>query len=298
MKEIQAQASGLERPRALSYARFVTSAASPDGVLPAVDQRLVAPESRYEIEEGRVQYVAPADEPHGTRHSKISALVEAHAGDDYEVASDMLTRTSVLDDVAPDVSVFPRERNAETGGRQLEQLAFEVASTQSLSDAARKAQKLTARGVRRVFVIDVERQRALEWSRETNGWGLLDGSSQLEDPALAVPLPIAALVSAAKADDAVARALLLKRNQVLEAALASRRREGKLEGKTEGKAEGKTEGKAEGKAEAVLAVLAARGVAVSGAQRERILGVRSEVVLDRWVAAAITCATVDELNDE
>src|SRR5258706_16472239 len=87
--------------------------------LPAVDTRLVAPESRYEIEDGRVRYVAPADEPHGTRHSKISALLEAHAGDDFEVASDMLTRTSEFDDMAPDASVFPKER-AEGGGRKLE----------------------------------------------------------------------------------------------------------------------------------------------------------------------------------
>lgn len=53
--------------------------------------------------------VSPADEPHGTRRSKISALLEAHAREDFEVASDMLTRTSEFDDMAPDVSVFPKE---------------------------------------------------------------------------------------------------------------------------------------------------------------------------------------------
>jgi hypothetical protein len=90
--------------------------------LPPVDTRLVAPESRYEIEDGRVRYVAPADEPHATRHSKLSALLEAHVADDFDVASDMLTRTSELEDFAPDASVFPRARNPETGGRQLEQL--------------------------------------------------------------------------------------------------------------------------------------------------------------------------------
>jgi hypothetical protein len=57
-----------------------------------------------------VEYVAPAAEPHATRHSKLSALLEAHVGDGYEVASDMLTRTSALDDVAPDASVFPAAR--------------------------------------------------------------------------------------------------------------------------------------------------------------------------------------------
>src|SRR5690348_6238781 len=85
---------------------------------PPVDARLVAPETRYEIDEGRVVYVPPADEPHGTLHSKMSALVEAHAAPGYEVASDMLTRTSEIDDVAPDVSVFPAPRDPATGGRQ------------------------------------------------------------------------------------------------------------------------------------------------------------------------------------
>jgi Uma2 family endonuclease len=87
-----------------------------------VDERLVAPESRFEIWDGRVEYVAPADEPHGTRHSKISALLEAHVGSDYEVASDMLTRTSAVDDIVPDASVFPLARDPETGQRQLEEL--------------------------------------------------------------------------------------------------------------------------------------------------------------------------------
>jgi len=84
--------------------------------LPPVDARLVAPESRYEIQDGRVRYVAPADEPHGTRHSIVQALIEAHAADAYAVACDMLTRTSKTDDMAPDVSVFPRERDPKTGG--------------------------------------------------------------------------------------------------------------------------------------------------------------------------------------
>jgi len=190
--------------------------------LPAVDARLVAPESRYEIEDGRVRYVAPADEPHATRHSKLSALLEAHVADDFDVACDMLTRTSQLEDMAPDASVFPLARDPETGGRQLEELAFEVASTESLADAGRKAHKLVARGVRRVFVFDVERRRAFEWSEQLMGWRMLEHDGVIEDRALAVPLPIEALVRAAKADDAMARALLGKHNPVLEAALAER----------------------------------------------------------------------------
>ena len=37
-------------------------------VRPAVDERLVMPETRFEILDGKVEYVPPADEPHGVRH--------------------------------------------------------------------------------------------------------------------------------------------------------------------------------------------------------------------------------------
>ena len=253
-----------------------------------MDTRLVAPESRYEVEDGRVKYVAPADEPHGTRHSKISALLEAHARDDFEVASDMLTRTSEFDDMAPDVSVFPRERD-EAGGRKLEQLAFEVASTESLSEAGRKANKLMGRGVRRVFVIDVARQRAFEWSLEQQAFRTLERDSVIKDHALAAPLPIEALVYAAKADDAVAHALLVKQNPVLEAALATRRVEGKLAGMAEGKLAGM--------AEALMAVLTARGLTLQPADAARMLAEGDATTLRRWLTGAANCSSVHELLD-
>ena len=159
----------------------------------------------------------------------------------------MLTRTSKVDDFAPDVSVYPDAPDPITGVRQLEGLAFEIVSTQSLGHAGRKAAKLTGRGVRRVFAIDVERSRALEWSAGLGAWRELDPASHIEDPAFEVPLPINAMVHAAKADDAVQRALIAKANPVLVAHVAKHR--------------------TEAKAEAVLAVLAARGVTVGDAER-------------------------------
>ena len=243
------------------------------------DARLVEPEIRCEIHDGELVHVPPADELHGTRHSKISALVEAHAASDFDVASDMLTRTSATNDVAPDVSVFPYARDPKTGGRQLEQLAFEVVSTESLSHAGHKAAKLVARGVRRVFAIDVERARALEWSSTLGTWSVLDTSAHIEDPTLAAPLPIEALVRAAKADDAMARALVAKRNPVIEAV----------------RAEGKLEGLAEGRAESLIVMLEARDVALGSADRARILGERDPAILARWTARAATCQDVVEM---
>jgi Uma2 family endonuclease len=265
-----------------------------DSEVPAVDARLVAPETRYEIDDGVLVHVSPAHEPHGSRHSKISALVEAHAGPAFDVASDLLTRTSETSDVAPDVSVFPYERDPETGGRQVEQLAFEVVSTESLGHAGHKAAQLTGRGVRRVFAIDVERERALEWSRALGTWSLLDPSAHIEDPALAVPLPVEALVRAAKADDAMARALLAKHNPVLEATRAQDR----VTARAEGKLEGLAEGTARGKADALLVVLTARGISPDPAASARILGERDPERLDRWIARATTCTNMAEVFAE
>jgi Uma2 family endonuclease len=254
--------------------------------LPAVDDRLVAPETRYEIVEGRLVPVSPADPPHGVRHSKVSALLEAHTGLECSVASDMLTRTSERSDFAPDVSVFPAAPDPQTSGRQLEQLAFEVVSTQSLTDAGYKAEQLVRRGVCRVFAIDVERGRALEWSRALGAWSVLDPDGEIEDPTLDVALPIEALVTTARADNTVARALFLKGNPFL------------VERMAEGRAEGKTEGRAEGKAESLMIVLAARGFVLDEVTRARLLGERDMQRLDRWIARAMTCETIDELDTE
>ena len=268
-----------------------SSAGSIDHGLPPVDSRLIAPESRYEVEDGRVVYVPPADEPHGTRHSKISALVEACAGTDYDVASDMLTRTSEVDDVAPDVSVFRAERDPETGGRRLEELAFEIVSTERLSHAGKKAQKLVSRGVRRVFAVDVARQRAFEWSVELGTWSLLPASAEIEDPALAAPLPVEALVREAKADDAVARALLAKQNGVIQSALRAQREAGHEEGREAGREEGRMEARFE----AVLTLLHGRGLVPSEEERQRLLATREASELEALLVRAATCTSVADL---
>jgi Uma2 family endonuclease len=262
---------------------------------PAVDERLVMPETRYEIEDGRVQYVAPADELHGSAHCKLAALLEAHVTPEFDVAVDMLTRTSETNDFAPDASVFPKERDPDTGMRQIERLAFEIVSTERLSHAGNKAGKLIARGVRRVFAIDVERRRALEWFKELGSWQMLANESTIKDDVFAVALPIEALVSASKADDAVARALIAKRNPVILDMMASSKTEGRLEGKTEGRLEGKLEGEALGLARSVVEVLRARGLEVAEEIERRILDCGDVATLRQWLKAAATLTYIDEL---
>jgi hypothetical protein len=133
---------------------------------PAIDERLVMPESRYEVVDGQVARVSPAEPPHASRHSKLSSLLEAYRVEGYDAASDLLTRASELSDMAPDGSVYPLGHDPETGGRLLEELAFEVVSTETLAHAGQKAARLVERGVRRVFAVDVGRGCALEWSAQ------------------------------------------------------------------------------------------------------------------------------------
>lgn len=252
---------------------------SPSQILPAVDERLIMPDAGYEVLDGKVVAVSPALEPHGSRHSKVSALLEAYVAPGYNAASDMLTRASAFDDLAPHASVYPIERDPSTGGRRLEELAFEVVSTETLAHAGRKAARLVARGVRRVFAIDVERSRGLEWSARTEGWEILAGDAVIEDPALVLPLAIHDLVATADADDAVARALLAKRNAVLTASIDA----------------AAAQAAAEARAQDVITVLVARGLAPAAEQRAAILAVRDPAALERLLIAATTCDDVERL---
>jgi hypothetical protein len=244
----------------------------PDMQLPEVDDHLVPSGARYEIEDGKRVYSSPALEPHAESHASLGALLKAHRAARYSVAVDMLTRTSRSDDIAPDASVYPTARNPRTGGRQLEELAFEIASTQSLGRAGRKAAKLVARGVRRVFAIDLVRKSALEWSKDPGEWSILDRRGRIEDPALAVPIAIAVLLDVALADDAIVHAWRVRRHPEFVAERAA--------------------GKAQGLAKGLLVVLAARGLEPTKAERRHLLAERDPRRLERWLAAAGTCADI------
>lgn len=60
-------------------------------------------------------------------------------------------------------------------------------------------------------------------------------------------------------------------------------------------AKGKAEGMVKGKAEAVLAVLDARGLAVSAAQRKQVVACADGALLDAWLRGAVTTSSVKAL---
>jgi Uma2 family endonuclease len=256
--------------------------------LPAVDERLVAPETPFEIVDGRLIETMGSNEPHATANGRLAYVLGASVRAGFRCAVDMLTRASRHSDVAPDASVFPAARDAQTGGRQLEHLVFEVRDSQPLSDVTRKAELLSRRGVLRIFCIEVEGPRVLEWQRDAGSWQVLADDAEIDEPVCLVkPLAVRALLSAAEADNDAARALLAKGNEVLAQALLRQKADGRQEGLRDGRQEGLRDGRQEGGREALrqalLAILEGRGWALSEPQRRLIEGCSDPAQLTRWL---------------
>lgn len=128
---------------------------------------------------------------------------------------ELLTRCDADNDFATNASVLRGGKDPGTGGRYLEELAFEVVNEQAPSHFFKKAQRLSRRGVRRIFAIMVKKGQVVEWSRERESFDFLHSTDTISDPCLRVPLSVKALLDASEADDAVASALLAKGNRTL-----------------------------------------------------------------------------------
>jgi hypothetical protein len=102
------------------------------------------------------------------------------------------------------------------------------------------------------------------------------------DPALAVPLPHAALLDAATADDATVRAFRARRHPEF---LAERE---------EGRAEGREEGREEGRRDLVREMLVARFGALGAAHEARLLAA-DRAALERYARRLVTASTLDDV---
>lgn len=140
---------------------------------PPIDENVLSENCGYELVDGQVYQLSPAEEEHGTEHFHLPAVLGAHLAPAYKGAVDMLTRPGIGTNFAPDVSIFARARDPETGGRHVEDIIFEVIDTESRAHVTDKTRKLIARGVRRAFLIDVNRRNVREWSRDDDDWALL-----------------------------------------------------------------------------------------------------------------------------
>jgi Uma2 family endonuclease len=203
---------------------------------PEVDDHILANGCLFELVDGELIPVVPADEPHSAAHRDLVALLSSHAAQGFRVGVDLLTRVAERSEVAPDACVYPEGR--DEGHRRLEELAFEVLATEHRTHAARKAQLLIARGVRRVFAIDLVYSQVLEWEPGSNRWRSMVPGSVIEDRCLVRPLSTDALRGAAQASHEEMEAWLTKEHPVLTRELHKSKAAGRLEGKVEGKAEG------------------------------------------------------------
>ena len=191
---------------------------------PRVDEHLVLPETRDEVVRGRKVLALPANPPHGKRHFKLDYVISAHVADDYEGATDLLTRFGPKSNFATDTCIFRKGTDPSTDARWLEELAFEVVAEQSLHNITERAKELSVRGVRRLIAIFVKKDEVCEWSHQDKRWIVLDPDSTLTDRTLRRPLKIRALLDAAEADNAVVDALKDKGNpRIAELEAASRR---------------------------------------------------------------------------
>jgi len=195
---------------------------------PSLDERLVRPETREEQVRGRAVIAMPALAPHGDRHFKLDYVVGAYVKPGYVGSTDLLTRSAEASDFATDTCIRKEGTDPRTGTRYLEELAFEVVHEQSLKDITARAEDLTQRGVRRLFAIFVKKGEVHEWAGKE--WRPLPPDGAITDPTLSLPIGVAALLDAAEADDAVARALVEKNNPVIAEVRAGGQREGLREG--------------------------------------------------------------------
>jgi hypothetical protein len=209
---------------------------------PKLDEHLVEGETREEMLRGERIYAAPAREPHAERHFELDYVIRAHVKDGYIGASDMLTRAGPGSEFATDTAVRKRGIDPETNTRYLEELAFEVVSTQSMREMIMRAEDLSNRGVRRLLAIFVARNEVCEWSVAEHRFVTLSSNDSLVDPTLARPIPIRALLDAALADDAVVDALDVKGNRRLRAIMTRELEQGIEQGITKGIEQGIEQG--------------------------------------------------------
>lgn len=184
----------------------------PNPELPAVDEHIVPEGERWELVSGARIVSPPSYEPHATRHTDLAYVLRAHVAEGFSVAIDMLTRSDLGEDFAPDLSIYPTARDPDTGGRQIEALAFEVVSQQSMAEITRRAITLARRGVRRIFAIKLRKgsQTLLEFQPQSATWTTRPSNTHIHDDVLTLPLPVRDLLNAACADASVVRALLAR----------------------------------------------------------------------------------------
>ncbi len=247
---------------------------------PPVDDYLDEPDevNRWERIGDERQQALPARAGHGDPHFKLDALVDAHLAEGYVGSTDLKTRVSKQREYASDTCVRQLGIDPATKRRYLEELVFEVVNRRSKKDTKTRAEGFAARGVRRQIGIFVRDRTVHEWLEDEEDWGeALDSGGSLEDPCLAVPLPLAAFFDPSVAREAIVLALEAKGDPMI--------------------LEIKQKSKKQGRAEALLTVLEARGFGLTEKVRECILAT-DRATLELWLRRAAAASSLDEVIGE
>jgi hypothetical protein len=198
--------------------------------MPRLDEHLVPEGTREEVLRGQRMLAAPARAPHADPHCRLDYLISAAAASGYVTSSDLLTRAGPGSEFATDTSVRREGIDPTTKTRYLEELAFEVVSTQSLREITLRAEDLSNRGVRRVIAVFVKKREVAEWSPSARAWLPLSLDSALADPTLARPVLIRAVFDAGVADNEVVDSLAAKGNPRLAEREAAKHEQGHKQG--------------------------------------------------------------------
>ncbi len=243
-----------------------------------VDDHVVEPETREELLRGRRLYAAPSHPEHGDPHFRLDVAIGTHVKPGHVGSTDLLTRTADDGDFASDTCIRREGIDPATGARYLEEVAFEVVNTQRLSDVTAKAEDLAARGVRRVFAVFVRRGVVSEWRGDQ--WEAIPDDGFIDDPSLAAPLPVAALLRASALGTAAVRGLIARAEPEMLRVIA----------------ESEQRGEQRGRRAALRALLLARGIAVDGRASARIDACDQVAALEAWIVRAATAATIEEVT--
>lgn len=186
---------------------------------------------------------------------------------------------------APDVSVgdFANEPGWAPGAPPL---AVEYADTgQDEGELQQKIAELLAAGTKHVWVVRLMGPQRVEVHEKGRKMRLAKPGEELKAPGiLKNPVPVLALFDREAAHEATLRNLLQRRGyESLDAVRA------------EAEAQGEIRGEIKGRQEALFAVLGARGLAVSEAERAQILAAQELGELDQWIVRAATAGAVAEV---
>lgn len=244
----------------------------------------LAPGDRYELHDGHAIYCAPTGGD-GARGTVAGAQVLDTDPAVTEAGIDAGYSAGPKDLRAPDVSVgnVPDKPGWIQG---VPPLALEYAGAgQDEAGLQSKIADLLDAGTRWIWVVRLlgpRRVEVYEKGKATRTFG--PGEELLAPGILQNPVVVEALFDRAVAHRLTFRNLLQREGyESLDAV------------RDEGREEGREEGRDEGRARAVLAVLAARSIAVPAEIAARILACRDAATLDGWLERAATAARLGDV---